>query len=325
MKLLLCYLLIFSSFGALAEEFKVVTFNVYRKPEIGNESFSTERMKEICHVLKNKSHQHNNDWDVVLFQEVWTVGARKILKDCGYQYSVDIGEGHWNVSEKRKNRSGDYKPMPGSHGQELNLGSGLLILSRFPILKALRYQFINGGRLTSVFKDGERLVKKSVYLAQLQLNNREKIWIANTHLIANYCDNAKGEECESYEDVRSKQLLEMKSVFDKFVGDAPLVFAGDLNTGEHPNAKERSWYVLHELFPDFSQAPHNELTVSTSSPTNFFKTGHEERGKLDHIFASADFFIGQGSLAFEKKFKSENGMEINYSDHYGWQSTVLLK
>ena len=210
MKLLLCFMLIFSSSGALAEEFKIVTFNVYMKPEIGNESFPTQRMNAICHVLKNKSHKHNNDWDVVLLQEVWTVGARKILKDCGYQYSVDIGEGHWNVSEAGKHQGEDYRPMPGSHGQELSLDSGLLILSRFPVLKALRYQFNNGGHLTSVFKDGERLVNKSVYLAQLQLNNGEKIWIANTHLIANYCGNAKGGECESYEDVRSKQLLEMK-------------------------------------------------------------------------------------------------------------------
>ena len=308
-----------------ASEFKVVTLNVYRKPEIGVDFYATERMNKICEVLKDKEHPHNADWDVVLIKEAWTVGSRKILKDCGYPHVLDIGSGLWRAGWGVRHRRGGIRPRQGRHGRELNLESGLLILSRFPIKKSLRYEFKNEGRLFRVFSDGEKVAAKSVYLAQFELPEGKKIWIANTHLVANYCDNSEDTACESYEIVRTAQMREMRKVFYEWVGDDPLIFGGDLNAGEHPNAKDISWVTLPELFPGFEQAPHDELLVSTSSPTNFFKKGHKEGGKLDHIFASPHFEISEGKLAFEQKFVSKEGENLNYSDHYGWESTLLLK
>lgn len=296
-----------------ASEFKVVTLNVYRKPEIGVDFFATERMNKICEVLKDKEHPNNADWDVVLIQEAWTVGSRKILKDCGYPHVLDIGSGLWRAGWGVR------------HRRELNLESGLLILSRFPIKKSLRYEFKNEGRLFRVFSDGEKVTAKSLYLAQFELPEGKKIWIANTHLVANYCDNAEDTDCESCEFVRTAQMREMRKVFDEWVGDDPLIFGGDLNAGEHPNAKDLSWVTLPELFLGFEQAPHDELLVSISSPTNFFKQGHKEGGKLDHIFASPHFEISDRKLAFDQKFISKEGENLNYSDHYGWESTLLLK
>ncbi|MCO4794069.1 MAG: endonuclease/exonuclease/phosphatase family protein [Bacteriovoracaceae bacterium] len=325
MRFILTLVLLFSSLKVFSGEVKILTLNVYRKPEIGADFFATERMTEICNVLKNEDHPHNKNWDIVLIQEAWTVGSRKILKNCGYKYTTDIGSGYWRVNHRRRHRRGGYRPRPGRHGRELNLGSGLLVLSKLPILKSLRYEFKNEGRLGNVFNDGEMVAQKSVYLTQIKLKTNEKIWVANTHLIANYCDNAVGPDCESYEDVRTKQMLEMKNVFEEYVGDDPLVFGGDLNAGEHPNAKDKSWLALPNIFPGFMQAPHDKINISTSSPTNFFKKGHKEGGKLDHIFASPHFLIENGHLAFEKTFKNKDGLDMNYSDHYGWESTINLK
>lgn len=324
LKFLLPILLLVS--GALsASEFKVVTLNVYRKPEIGADFFGTERMNKICEVLKNEEHPDNNGWDIVLIQEAWTVGSRKILKNCGYPHIVDIGLGRWRAGWGVRHRRGGIRPRPGRHGRELNLESGLLILSKFPIKKSLRYKFKNEGRLSRVFRDGESAAAKSICLAQVELSDQKKVWLANTHLVANYCDNSDDDDCESYELVRTAQTKEMKKVFDEWVGNEPLVFGGDLNAGEHPNAKDLSWVTLPKLFPGFEQAPHDEIAVSTSSPSNYFKKGHKEGGKLDHVFASPHFDIYHGKLAFEKTFISSKGEKLNYSDHYGWESTVILK
>jgi hypothetical protein len=287
LKFLLPILLLVS--GALsASEFKVVTLNVYRKPEIGADFFGTERMNKICEVLKNEEHPDNNGWDIVLIQEAWTVGSRKILKNCGYPHIVDIGIGRWRAGWGVRHRRGGIRPRPGRHGREPNLESGLLILSKFPIKKSLRYKFKNEGQLSRVFRDGESAAAKSIDLAQVELSD-------------------------------------LKKVFDEWVGNEPLVFGGDLNAGEHPSAKDLSWVTLPKLFPGFEQAPHDEIAVSISSPSNYFKKGHKEGGKLDHIFASPHFDIYHGKLAFEKTFISSKGEKLNYSDHYGWESTVILK
>lgn len=82
---------------------------------------------------------------------------------------------------------------------------------------------------------------------------------------------------------------------------------------------------MPEIFPDFAQAPHDEVAVLTSSPDNYFNRGHGVGGKLDHIFASSHFTIDEGALAFEETIESESGKSINYSDHYGWESRLILK
>jgi len=314
------------SFALSASEFKVVTLNVYRKPELGG-FYGSERMQKICEVLKDKDHPHNGAWDIVLIQEAWTVGSRKALKNCGYSHIVDIGSTRWNVGTGMRHRRGGIRPRPrpGRHGRELNFESGLLILSKFPIKKSLRYEFKNEGRLLRVFSDGESLAAKSVYLVHVDLPDGKKVWVANTHLVANYCDNSDDDDCESYEKVRLAQMIEMKKVFNEWVGDDPVIFGGDINAGEHPNAIDLSWVMLPNIFPGFRQAPHDELNVSTSSPLNFFKSGHKEGGKLDHIFASPHFEITDGKLAFEETFESSDGKQINYSDHFGWESVLQLK
>lgn len=304
---------------------KVLTLNVYRKPEIGSDFFGTERMKRICDVLKNQQHPHHNGWDIVLIQEAWTVGSRKALKNCGYAHVVDIGSGGWRIRDRHRHRRGGYRPRPGRHGRELNIESGLLILSKRPILKSLRYEFKNEGRFFRIHRDGEHAAAKSIYLIKTKLKNNKIVWVANTHLVANYCETPDAPDCESYEEVRTAQMREMKNVFNVMVGNAPLIFGGDINAGEHVNAKDLSWEMLPQIFPGFKQAPHDEILVQTSSPDNYFKQGHKPGGKLDHIFGSSHFEAIEGNLAFDQRITLKNGKNVNYSDHYGWETTFILK
>ncbi len=313
------------SFPSLGKELKILTLNVYMKPEIGANFFAEERAYKICNVLKDKKHPHNKKWDIVLIQEAWTVGVRKIFKNCGYKTAVDIGKGAWRATGIMRHRRGGFRPRPGRHGNELNVDSGLLILTNLSVDEKYRYEFKNEGKITNIFSDGEAIANKSVYLIRIQLDENRKFWVANTHLIANYCDETEGDDCVSYEVVRTKQMYEMKNFFNKIAGDDPIVFGGDINSGEHPNSKELSWRMLPLIFPGYKQAPHDQLSIQTSSSENTFKEGQKDGGKLDHIFASPHFDISDGELAFDAVFESQSGKRLNYSDHYGWSSVVKLR
>lgn len=285
-----------------AGEVKVLTYNIYRKPEpfgFGGRTHAKKRVKQLCLELKK------TDYDVIMLQEAWLSNDRKYLSNCGYPFVMDIT----NVDYYRPGRAA-------ANGREQNLETGLLILSKYPFIKNYRVSYGERGNWWTLFSDGEIVVSKAVYAAQIVFPGDKKIWFFNTHLAANYCDYYPWVNCEPYEDVRAEQVKMIAKLISNT--DGPIVLGGDLNMGDKLSSRDRIWDQWQDYFPGFSQAPHDPKRSSTSSSTNMFK--ETDNGKIDHLFGSADLIKTKGNVVFDQLMNIE-GLSLHLSDHYGWETT----
>lgn len=273
---------------------RVLTYNVYAKPDFSESRRTQERMDVLCDRLKSGT------WDIVLLQEVWTKNHRARLSRCGYSYVMNL-------------RS------TGSTDREGNLGSGLLILSKFPLEKQQRKVLVRPSGFKAIFKHGEGIVRKSVYLARARLPDGRFLWVANTHFVANYCKTSKFDDCASYQNIRLSQLTQAsKFLLEKTAGE-PLVFGGDFNFGPHPVSDDKAWREFGTRFPNFTQAPFDPA-VNTSCASNTFKD--HSNGKIDHLFVSKHLTPRDGALALNDIITTRHGHRTHISDHYGWETTV---
>ena len=292
--LLLLGILMASTVSAVTSV-RVLTYNVYAKPDFTESRFTQERMNELCTRLRA------GPWDIVMLQEAWTTNHRTRLSRCGFPHVMNLR-------------------ATGSSKREKNLGSGLLILSKFPLEKQQRKMIVRPSGLQAMFKHGEGLVRKSVYLARARLPDGHPLWIATTHLVANYCDDADFDRCASYQNVRYSQTTQAaKFLFEQTHGES-LIFGGDFNFGPNPVSNDRSWKDFAQFFPRFVQAPYDPAGSSTSCISNSFKD--HDNGKIDHIFVSPDLTARDGALVFTDMMTTRKGVKTHISDHYGWETTV---
>jgi endonuclease/exonuclease/phosphatase family metal-dependent hydrolase len=275
---------------------RVLTYNVYAKPDPLESLFTEERMNKLCERLRE------GPWDIVMLQEVWTKNHRQRLSRCGYPHVMDLR-------------------ATGSAKRERNLGSGLLILSRLPLEEQQRKILVRPAGIKAIVLHGEGLARKSVYLAKARLADGRSFWVANTHLVANYCITSDFSVCTSYQNVRLSQVKQAREFLWQKTAGETLIFGGDLNFGAHPTSHDRSWDEFATLFPGFQQAPHGP-EISTSSETNSFKD--DEGGKIDHIYVSPDLQARDGALVFTDMMTTRKGVQTHISDHYGWESTIDL-
>lgn len=290
-------LILFASFPIWAQsELKVLTYNVYAKPDPTNARYTEERMEQICDQLKRGS------WDIVYLQEVWTTHYRRSFRKCGFDHIMDI------------DKTGDNSP-------EGSLGSGLMILSKHPLKNMKRLVLSRPTFNWRAVTHGEVLVWKSVYLAQVDIKNENSLWVSNTHLTANYCETSDYSDCDSYESVRATQLREAATFIKDHTGFQEVVFGGDLNSGPRPPRADLGWMTLPETLTGFHQANYNPLSTCTSCGSNYFKK--KDGGKLDHLFVSSNLLAADGRVVLDQKFATKNESKlINFSDHYGWETTV---
>ena len=277
-----------------SETVKVLTYNVYAKPDLTNTRMTHERMELICQRLKEAS------WDIVLLQEVWTKGYRGQFKDCGYPHVMDL------------KKTGKTK-------REGHLGSGLMILSKFPLEEQQRKVLVRPTGFKAIFKHGEGIVWKSLYLARARLPSGRTLWVGATHLVANYCDTGDFAACSSYQDTRYKQLNQISEHIAKTTHGEPLVIGGDFNFGPHQVSNDRSWQEFASIFPGYTQAPYTEEDC-TSCSSNTFKDN--DNGKIDHIYVSPGLKASAGARVFTETVTTKQGKITHLSDHYGWESLV---
>lgn len=287
-KLLVLMLIITSS--AFAANIKVLTLNVFALPDIGNKKSTSDRMQATCNKLLT------SDYDAVLLQEVWMRSYRKDFKNCGFDHVITFNE--------------------------RSFGSGLIILSKHPVKKAVRYILPKDTSLGSIFR-GEGIARKSLYLAQIEIGTR-KVWLANTHLAANYCDNDERVNCVSFNSIRQTQLEKIAVILKRETSEDAVVFGGDLNMGAKKRSHDPIWDELGTLLPGYNQAPvAPELT--TYSLDNLFNVNKSDPGKIDHLFGNDKFLVSEGKLAFTESFYDSKGILRNYSDHSGWESVLTFK
>lgn len=154
--------------------------------------------------------------DIILLQEVWTKHAASILAPIAHKYRAS-----------------------GSRTSALKFGSGLLTLSRFPIIEDAFYKFRTRIGL-------ERVVEKGVLFTRIAHPFFGKVDIYNTHLISEperlnrwLVGAREAVAC------RGEQLIELRRFVDQHSVDADMVVVGgDFNIPDH----HRQYLDLARLF-----------------------------------------------------------------------------
>jgi endonuclease/exonuclease/phosphatase family metal-dependent hydrolase len=198
-----------------------------------------------------------------------------------------------------------------------------MILSRYPLLNQQRKILVRPKGLRAKIFHGEGLVRKSVYVAQIETPSGRLVSVANTHLVANYCSETRPTDCVRYDRVRESQFRQASEFLLQWSKGTPMVFGGDFNFGPHVISADPSWNQLDEILPGFRQADFDPTADQTSSSSNSFN--ESSMGKIDHLFVSPELSLVHGAVVFAQKVISRhNGKEMNLSDHYGWETTVVV-
>lgn len=249
------------------ETIRVLTYNTWGVPLTTWDTWRYEQAMRAIEELKP---------DVVLLNEVFTRKGKRNFKSEHYPYQAE---------------------GPGSSPRLV--GSGLKILSRFPILNRaiLAYRACKGS---------DCLSRKGAALAILQLPSGKKLNLIGTHL------NASGPAS-----IRISQLQQLEK-FNRAYADptAPMILAGDLNfrsgSDEHEHVQkqfqlEDAWIKTHGTsdpgytYDCYENRYAREYAVRTREPLI--------RERLDYFFTNPSVRPTRTEL----HFKDEGNL---FSDHY---------
>lgn len=271
---------------------KVLTYNIWGLP-LGISKDLPARVKMICEVLKEKSKAPDG-WDVIVFQEAWQVLDQKHLKKCGYPYSATF--------------------------DKTALSSGLMMLSKYPFSEKKRVKYPGYGFDPEAFFDGEGIARKSGVMAKIQHPDIGPIWIANTHLAANYFKPR-----HYYTGHRRAQFEMFSSFIMKYADNLPVIMGGDLNFASTGKSYEPIWDEIPKLLPGFQEADSPSSTC-THCPTNSYNANGDDEGRIDHLFGSDAFTPRDGKVVMTEKYNiGKKKKAVNLSDHFGWETVFEFR
>ena len=180
------------------------------------------------------------------------------------------------------------------------IGSGLLTLSRFPIIDAAFHRFRMGGKL---FEYGDYYAGKGIGLVRIQMPGGI-VDVYNCHPHAQY----EPEHDNEYAVYTDTNLYEAVRFINRESNDHPIVLCGDLNTRPDQSGYAivtglgcllDSYFLLHDTYP---------ITFSVDNPYV-----DSENQCLDYVMVqnAAPLSI---ELVMTERLSSE---ALAYSDHYG--------
>lgn len=231
----------------------------------------------------------DTDYDVIVLQEVFAKPlCRKITKALTEKYPYQI---------KPKKRKGSLMPQ----------GSGLLILSKYPIIEQERLFFRNGVRF-------EWAATKGATWARIEKDG-VRFQIIGTHLQSQHHELAQSERMHQL-----SKIAELAARHEK--SDEPLIFAGDFNV---PRSHEE-WYT------DFLSVLEAEVhELDDPSPFTFDVSNHWIDGKY-YMHEQLDYILyrnNQGSCIFREQEIIRprilhKGEQIDVADHYGLHAQFVI-
>lgn len=232
-----------STYGTI----KVLTLNVAGIPLI-HEKWRSRRA-EIARRL------HESPYDIVGLQEMWPdKDAMSLFRESGYPF---------------------YARYP-SLG-----GTGLMILSRYPISEVKERPFSCFPPAAWTVYQGETLSTKGALLARVKLPFAGELDVYSTHLVADY-------PMHDYSSVRTAQVFELAETVAGFSEGRPFVVLGDLNTG--PGDEE---YAFAREILGASDACIN--AAGELCPES------RRRLRIDHVLASPGLkVLSAGRLPFDR-------------------------
>ncbi|KAI8329080.1 Endonuclease/exonuclease/phosphatase [Chlamydoabsidia padenii] len=279
------------------------------------------RLNAIAEAIQQASY------DIVTLQEVWVHDDYKKLKSC--------------VSTKLPHAKYFYSGA---------LGSGLVILSRFPIIQTSYYQYTLAGRPLKVFH-GDYYVGKGCASACLEHPIVGIIQVFTTHLHAGY---GKSDEYQGHRISESWELANL--IRSASAQGRQVIVTGDFNSTpttynyrlliEHAFMTD-SWMEVNKQDSDVlsnQQTMENNDTedafiqlfgVTCNSSSNTWskhfnhhpqrqKQPHSAKGnRLDYIFyrRSPQLWCSESCVVMTERIP---GTDMSYSDHFGVQSNFVI-
>jgi len=252
-------------------KFSILTYNLWLH-YLPNSPNKDHRIK---HFLKNISKYN---YDVLALQEVF------VMNIFGYTLGIDIRE---QLIKESKNYGYEYHLMGDTPPTIFGQTSGLLILSKYPILKGAERRW---------YKVSDFGTAKGFLHAIIQIGG-EEVHVFNVHLDAHYPET------------RSMQLYELCTKFLPHLSNK-IVIAGDFNVSTQ-DIKEYadmiriiSSYGLRDAYDSIEGC-----SIST----------HNKKGCIDHILISSNIELHFKDLV---DFRDSEGERI--SDHSGVSANLRL-
>ena len=224
--------------------------------------------------------------DIIAFQEIWTSAAR----DCLVRAGIRAGFIHrWHTSDTLG-------------------GSGLLVLSRLPILESQFEPFALRGSPEQL-DNGEYLSGKGFVRLRIQ-GPTGTFSLLNTHLHARYNSRAS----HQFTPVRIGQIVQLAAHASDC--EEPLLMVGDLNAKEDaPEIAVLSGLTgMRDSAADLDQRSH---TILSHNP---YRIDTQVDRRIDYVFYRSG--VGQhveplrAVPAFDDLFEL-NGRSVTYSNHAG--------
>ncbi|MGH0035085.1 MAG: endonuclease/exonuclease/phosphatase family protein [Myxococcota bacterium] len=268
------------------DRLRIGCLNVWGLPEPFAEDV-TPRMRAITRALRDSA------LDLVVLQEVWTPGARKILREGA--------------------REAGYVHQYAAPSQP---GGGLLLLSRRPFEAPRFERFEFRGDLERIDR-AEYLGGKGFLAARLS-TRAGPLWIVDTHLHARYRHDASRIDSG----VRVAQLMQIVEFLH--ATPEPVVVAGDFNC-EPGDPEYQVWTGLTGA-RDVTAGPRALPTICRSNHYKSHRSGPDKR--IDFVFVSQGAATRVDALDsgrwLDGRFRLGDE-ERPYSDHYGLSVELAVR
>jgi serine/threonine protein kinase/endonuclease/exonuclease/phosphatase family metal-dependent hydrolase len=230
---------------------RILSFNIFlRPPGIKNHDSDYKSMR-LAYFCEKVIHSY----DIICLQEFFAYGTSRqtkflsYAKNAGFEYSLTLN------SKNLINTSID---------------SGLVIISRYPIIKSERLTFKRGIKT-------DRFYSKGALYAKILCSPNREINVFNTHLQSGISNNNNTDGVNLSDALvvtRCKQLMALKSFIDSCTEDNndPILLAADMNVNSRrtfKNGNDSEEYVLMKKILAGEWVAvinhHDTTTVSTAS------------------------------------------------------------
>ena len=268
---------------------RMLTFNVWGVPPvIGADPNSRQRFRRLRMRLPAMH------LDLVILQEMWRKDAAGIHCTRNFPFSADCGRPFRMIG-----------------------GSGLMLLSRHPVISSKFYPF-------KAVRGLERLVRKGFLYCRLDVLGMQ-IDVVNVHFLSeperiNHVFLARSQANQ----LRLNQLSELGEVLNKLRRpDVPQIIAGDFNIDQSEPEYEAMAAILES---DLGQLQdQTDPLASATGPT--FEPGRNRFAKSPRMVAERlDYIWLRNSRVFNlRSTVRRRFIAAALSDHYGVEAHVVLR
>jgi len=288
---------------------RVASFNAWGVPDLPVADLTPardRRMRRLCDLLAETAEKEAG-WDIVFLQEVWVNGDRDRVGRCGYDHVVEM-------DDRTREVPGPMRIFQES--ADSNLDTGLMILSRYPVLAAEKLQFRS--RPEGDYA-GESYPVKGAYFALVALPGGERAWFVNTHVVT-----VVRTGFDPYEETRKAQMREIAARLREVNADGlPAVVGGDFNLDPRDPSWDETLAALPGLESPFSFSPFERSYLGPEI----------QNGRIDHLRFSSHWTAVVGRLSPELTTLSPGSPcdgaraltdPCMLSDHVGIEATARL-